>query len=101
SLSHPHLPSFPTRRSSDLTCFGPTAKFLTIISHHHNTFSVECCKGTQGLNRFAYRTPGNGIAHLFTGGIYLKDTALILSGVVSRSEEHTSELQSLAYLVCR
>src|SRR2546425_6792999 len=24
-----------------------------------------------------------------------------LSGLVSRSEEHTSELQSLAYLVCR
>src|SRR2546425_7205628 len=40
----------------------------------------------------------------FTGTLEHRDGArppTRLTGTVSRSEEHTSELQSLAYLVCR
>src|SRR5438445_6842338 len=63
--SHPYLPSFPTRRSSDL---------------------LEEC------------------VHREVAGIRLDGPGLELADVeqrVERSEEHTSELQSRQYLVCR
>src|SRR2546425_3000014 len=34
-------------------------------------------------------------------GLVLRDRAAVLEVIRHRSEEHTSELQSLAYLVCR
>src|SRR5687767_15977182 len=61
---HPDLPSFPTRRSSDLQeAHGPQRP-----RGHHSQRE----------------------AHAAAGG-----------RCAVRSEEHTSELQSLAYLVCR
>src|SRR2546425_5571916 len=35
------------------------------------------------------------------GGVRNTVTAYLTNAVINRSEEHTSELQSLAYLVCR
>src|SRR5205823_13797183 len=71
---HPHsqdLLSFPTRRSSDLGRRNTGVKFL--------------CRGfkSQGLAWPLIELAGKTL------------------GFETRSEEHTSELQSLAYLVCR
>src|SRR5205823_9724671 len=75
-VRHPDLPSFPTRRSSDL--------------------------GAAALGRaatarvMALRPDGDEVR--------LRDGQAVEGGgvrLVTRSEEHTSELQSLAYLVCR
>src|SRR2546425_7865287 len=68
----PRSTLFPTRRSSDLVHGGP--------------FHSECPEGwffhSPGLKLVAPSTPYDAKGLL-------------------RSEEHTSELQSLAYLVCR
>src|SRR5205823_12843981 len=72
---HRHLHSFPTRRSSDLAAGrigGPVAQHdLSVL--------------------------GQPLAHRNPRGDALGDA---MAGA-DRSEEHTSELQSLAYLVCR
>src|SRR5437762_10984579 len=81
SGDHRHLHSFPTRRSSDLSvsCPGPTASAITRRSPRprrqrgRRRFPVESWR-TDGLRS----PPGR-----------------------RRSEEHTSELQSPMYLVCR
>src|SRR2546425_5553004 len=54
----------------------------------------------------AYVTLGSGVCGTVVAGFLAirSATAFVLSSLrasVSRSEEHTSELQSLAYLVCR
>src|SRR6266566_4240057 len=66
-----------------VTRVRPTAKFLTIITHHYHTFPTRRCERTQGLNSFCCGTPGNGISQFLTGGVNLQRTALILSGIVS------------------
>src|SRR5205823_12331912 len=65
----PHLPSFPTRRSSDLRARRRPGR-----EQPPPPPAVSC------------RPRGSRVARM-PGGL--------------RSEEHTSELQSLAYLVCR
>src|SRR5262249_60649747 len=67
---HPHLHSFPTRRSSDLDGPGPGARMARIVSWRRTT--VHSAPAGSG------RRAGP-----------------------ARSEEHTSELQSLTNLVCR
>src|SRR5687767_9450409 len=39
--------------------------------------------------------------HTVTKGTIQNGTIVLENGKITRSEEHTSELQSLAYLVCR
>src|SRR5206468_8124415 len=97
SVSNPDLPSFPTRRSSDL---------------HDNGFV------TYGDYRIGHDEPGDRVSHasgnpatnLLTDWLTLiRDWSLehpqhapITLGLdVKRSEEHTSELQSRSELVCR
>src|SRR5690606_41966729 len=83
--AHPDLPSFPTRRSSDLTLvmsavFVPAAFLPGPTGIFYRQFSLTVA------------------------------TSIVLSGIVAltltpalcpRSEEHTSELQSRENLVCR
>src|SRR5205823_14244953 len=69
--AHPHLHSFPTRRSSDLAGNVSNARMAR----------------TAPLASGDARAPGKPRTRC--------------SSYASRSEEHTSELQSLAYLVCR
>src|SRR5205823_13639199 len=71
--AHRNLPSFPTRRSSDL---GRFAQFQMAKNVFENDDGVV-------------DQPGEG----------QRESAEHHG--VDRSEEHTSELQSLAYLVCR
>src|SRR5205823_13704618 len=73
-VRHPHLHSFPTRRSSDLTFFPEAAISRLRVDRH------ACLPGQ------------------FSRRLRCRHTR---SKAGWRSEEHTSELQSLAYLVCR
>src|SRR5205823_14473770 len=96
---HPVLHSFPTRRSSDLA-YGFVARVLT-----GPTLSP--------LGQLVTRvvTPWLGLPPKYVSGppkrfaqgigVAFSTTAAILALGFGRSEEHTSELQSLAYLVCR
>src|SRR5205823_12781762 len=70
-VPHRDLHSFPTRRSSDLARAGA----------HHRDGKARARNGRGRLR--ANQQCGHATGHH------------------SRSEEHTSELQSLAYLVCR
>src|SRR5205823_8845354 len=93
----PALHSFPTRRSSDLANF---AEELGKRSHqvaaavHKTASGVHSQRATMPLiaqpeNHSDENTDDDGFPSVETD----VDSA--------RSEEHTSELQSLAYLVCR
>src|SRR5579859_4631084 len=62
---------------------GPTPKFLAIVSHDHNAVAVESGQSAQGLDRFAHRSPGDGVAQGFAGGVDLQGAALILGRVVA------------------
>src|SRR5205823_13947396 len=87
-LPHPPLHSFPTRRSSDLD----TAAALTELG-----LAVEIEPNDPALrlyNGYVLR-----LARRYTEAVAELDVAIRLDPY--RSEEHTSELQSLAYLVCR
>src|SRR5690606_42159501 len=83
-------PSFPTRRSSDLT---PQVAALVAASENeeHPWLAVEYIRGLTLKEFVETRGPLTG-AHAATLG-------LLVAG--ARSEEHTSELQSRENLVCR
>src|SRR5207253_9455972 len=91
-----HLRSFPTRRSSDLDLLA-----ATLCEHHvvgqvlgdgplyHVVFTdrpVQTYRDTLTANAQQHRVFHN---------------ELLNHGVLKRSEEHTSELQSRGHLVCR
>src|SRR5205823_14397210 len=82
----PHSLLFSQFRRPPLrpTLFPYTTLFRSIVTLLH---ALEA----QNLKR--------GVAALCIGGG--EATAIAVERVVHRSEEHTSELQSLAYLVCR
>src|SRR5205823_13806535 len=97
SLSYyPHhldLHSFPTRRSSDLR-----------LAHLH--LDGEDFRQRLLGRELVRHDPARGLAGRAEAAALvevadLHDHAVRLVGQVVRSEEHTSELQSLAYLVCR
>src|SRR5205823_13994040 len=97
-LSYSHtsrpLPSFPTRRSSDL---AGTSK------PHQNTSRVRIlARRTPAWAPLRRRAPSRRFMQLRRGRLPRRPAvrALRRDGA-RRSEEHTSELQSLAYLVCR
>src|SRR5438046_7244791 len=73
SAAHSYLPSFPTRRSSDLTRTRYEDDFRGTSSR-----SAICCPATSFHSSWK-----------------------LVAGQQMRSEEHTSELQSLTNLVCR
>src|SRR5205823_13688277 len=89
SLPLRYLHSFPTRRSSDLLC-GSSG----ILPRRRRIYARLVTLGLSSLGNllvvvYMYREP---------------DIIRVISAWKAnkrRSEEHTSELQSLAYLVCR
>src|SRR5205085_8177091 len=85
SGAHRHLPSFPTRRSSDLS--GPAYIFLILEALADAGVKV-------GLSR---RNAQRLAAQTVMGSAKL----LLDTDEHPRSEEHTSELQSQSNLVCR
>src|SRR5205823_10024055 len=89
SADHLDLHSFPTRRSSDL------CRSLLSEAPLYSNYAPS-----RGIGR---RDCSGNCETCFTGGnvriAKYKNTSFGPWGY--RSEEHTSELQSLAYLVCR
>src|SRR5205814_9252380 len=91
SFHLPELHSFPTRRSSDLarSVCRPHAASAgeRKASEHHGPLRATL------RNRRRRGLPG------LSGHLRLR--AVVRARAGSRSEEHTSELQSLRHLVCR
>src|SRR5205823_13178128 len=97
----PHPPSFPTRRSSDLPTPLPRGeRGAKPGSHDHPTTHRprRLLVGRSAPEATPQGRPARGAegsrgepAGRAAGGSHER----------GRSEEHTSELQSLAYLVCR
>src|SRR5205823_15104904 len=91
----PDLHSFPTRRSSDLDGFVGIERGVR-LRHARNI----------RLGRSVYLDQGTYL-HATPGGIDIGAETMVMHNTelhvfnFRRSEEHTSELQSLAYLVCR
>src|SRR5262249_59535866 len=77
--AHPYLPSFPTRRSSDLVKTTSELAIATDLT----------IPGSRPQIRIGYE-PASELP-----------TDDAIRGSLGRSEEHTSELQSLTNLVCR
>src|SRR5690606_39342757 len=98
--AHRDLHSFPTRRSSDLLAHAPVdARWCLIHATHAEPAEYEAVArrgAVAGLCPITEANLGDGIfpaaGFLAAGGRF---------GVGSRSEEHTSELQSRENLVCR
>src|SRR5205823_11205711 len=90
SLQHPDLHSFPTRRSSDLVDDAQAQVervahgLLPVVVVRERDRRVAVADRDRAARR-------DLLERVFLGG----------GRKGERSEEHTSELQSLAYLVCR
>src|SRR5205823_15058744 len=85
------LPSFPTRRSSDLRRGAV-----------HGRRSKGFAPGDELRRRPPHLAPLRpGRADQPRRGARQRSRVDLHDQAVARSEEHTSELQSLAYLVCR
>src|SRR5205823_11583298 len=98
ALPTPHPPSFPTRRSSDLSAKAVTASALPARARLRQLASKVARKpGPPSRSRMLPVVRGPlAIVSCERVGKNLREKQ-----VAFRSEEHTSELQSLAYLVCR
>src|SRR5205823_8762216 len=97
-LSHPLLHSFPTRRSSDLGYLGQSAVAAA------PAVPGAGVRGGRGAVP-EYERPHPHLDHVDdharAGVADPPGGGPRRHGGAARSEEHTSELQSLAYLVCR
>src|SRR5262249_61681483 len=91
---HPDLPSFPTRRSSDL---GPSYQFETAMQEFHALLHTNQPE-PMTFPRLSRIEPDALIGDAQLDGAV--HSSQCHCGV-PRSEEHTSELQSLTNLVCR
>src|SRR5262249_56819365 len=92
SLAPPHLPSFPTRRSSDLSIVITSNDFAGAWALDESNRPIyPTVPGGEVQREMAFRAGVNIVMYALTGN-YKAD---------QRSEEHTSELQSLTNLVCR
>src|SRR5205823_14598780 len=99
-----------TRRSPSSSLFPYTTLFRSILFPGF-TLTSACPAANQGLLT-CEAAPGGTVTYTFTASspgtrAYYSGTQgdlqveMGLYGALIRSEEHTSELQSLAYLVCR
>src|SRR5205823_12616409 len=99
--AHRHLHSFPTRRSSDLT--SPCGLCLW-TPHRHKLLRSRLHRTEAPAHRIRLRAgdaPPTAAAPPARRGLEkLSCSSLGRRVNAFRSEEHTSELQSLAYLVC-
>src|SRR5262249_62106678 len=98
-LPHTPLHSLPTRRSSDLRSVD---RFATSVRSRPSnspfnelTSGVACGEGCCQVASIC----GRVLASVLACDITLDPTSVIRTA--TRSEEHTSELQSLTNLVCR
>src|SRR5437762_187636 len=96
---HPYLHSFPTRRSSDLVDEGMAAISRgTHCDEAHLVEAEELLRATGKVIRVPEKQQDAVTAISGSGPAYL---FFVVEAMIERSEEHTSELQSPMYLVCR
>src|SRR5205823_11779649 len=98
---HPALHSFPTRRSSDLMVsmldLMPAPGLIYNEWDKHGT-----CSGLSTRGYFETIRKARAAVKIPEEFLELSRPKMIApEELEARSEEHTSELQSLAYLVCR
>src|SRR5205085_11795334 len=97
---HTHLPPFPTRRSSDLTCVNdgciPTK---TLVASARAAHVVRRAADYGVLVDAPVRVDMKKVKA--RKDRVVADAIEGLSKWIARSEEHTSELQSQSKLVCR
>src|SRR2546425_4029957 len=84
------------RRPPRSTLFPYTTLFRSLPGHPGSARS-----GNSRLSLAHERRLGVGAAHAGRGRARRQPARLLRGLLPERSEEHTSELQSLAYLVCR
>src|SRR5205814_9656737 len=94
SLPARHLPSFPTRRSSDLA--DPVDLGTGDFAYRKTDLVLP---GTMPMDLTRTHIQGDTISRPFGVGMTWSLDINLFSE--NRSEEHTSELQSLRHLVCR
>src|SRR5207247_7761938 len=95
-VAHPGLHSFPTRRSSDLSG-------VAFRGERGGGFAVEV-PGRLEIHGRLQRVTLSAVAEVTSRGLSVSGTHVVRQrdhGIVPRSEEHTSELQSRVDLVCR
>src|SRR5205823_14839594 len=93
-----HLPSFPTRRSSDLIELRIEMKFLRLLEAW---LALALQLNTQIPFEQSAKSSMRNDGPRLCRRDQSERWALPSRRNSRRSEEHTSELQSLAYLVCR
>src|SRR5205814_10484622 len=96
SHHHPHLHSFPTRRSSDLL-----RQLESFKRKDRRTISSKQLGESLNLTDAQVRKDLAYFGQFGHPGIGYRVDDLIAQVKKIRSEEHTSELQSLRHLVCR
>src|SRR5262249_56706477 len=99
--AHPALPSFPTRRSSDLAAKAIGGDVHVLVAGKDCKAAAEAASKLDGVKKVLLAD-----AAPYEHQLAEPVAALIVSlagsydAIVARSEEHTSELQSLTNLVC-
>src|SRR5205823_14211216 len=96
--AHLHLHSFPTRRSSDLTTSPRAASPENAVSP---LISRTLPNRPMAVKVGPDRRKGAMWPPSTSRSSSVRVSCRSTAGQYDRSEEHTSELQSLAYLVCR
>src|SRR5205823_10401064 len=98
---HRHLHSFPTRRSSDLAQYSPKVAAACTAAKDGYKADLNIEPEFFGINERAYMFARFQHKRFSWGSaVSFLSQAVQEPALYVRSEEHTSELQSLAYLVC-
>src|SRR5205814_7563936 len=95
----PHLAlhAFPTRRSSDLTNNSSRSRNASSFLSQYSVIGTPCTSSITKYGRPPSVAPASKTLAIFSWSI----SASAWRSASNRSEEHTSELQSLRHLVCR
>src|SRR5205823_13639413 len=93
-LHHPDLHSFPTRRSSDLLIMKLCSSKVRGRNPNFLRTSSDRSKRMRSMSSL-------NLSSMYFSTCSRLTVAFLTGCFMGRSEEHTSELQSLAYLVCR
>src|SRR5205814_10190602 len=93
---HRYLHSFPTRRSSDLYSAKGDLGLIWKTNYADRTYDVWSSASLDGGRKFKTVRVSHAVSPP-----PLRERANFGFGDDLRSEEHTSELQSLRHLVCR
>src|SRR5690606_41345996 len=96
----PLLPPFPTRRSSDLAEALARRQRIGLPGAGTDAFRALNAEG-DGLPGLVVDQLGDVSTLQFSPLGMKQRQALVVDAIESRSEEHTSELQSRENLVCR